>query len=197
MRGWRCSGQWWVLMKAWSTATALLSSLLLCGCAFAKPSNDQTSDPPGAPPLKCELTLSSWCIAEGVFELKRTLATDSINDRVWYLKGRFRPESILVVMEPNGCKSGFADSASLLHFTRDHPWEGRMWDRAEVQLKADGTCNLTFLLPPDDGDPMEWAYSTGLVLVRPCETQTCSGSSLSAIKAEIGVRRSKSRQAND
>jgi len=184
-------------MKALMTAATSWLSLLLCGCAFAAPSKDQASDPPAAPPLRCEFNLSSWCIAEGVFELKRALATDSIHDRVWSLKGRFRPESILIVMEPNGCKSGFADSASLLHFTRDHPWEGRMWDRAEVQLKADGTCNLTLLLPPHDGDPMEWAYSTGLVLVRPCETQTCSGSSLSAIKAEIGVRRSKSRQAND
>lgn len=162
-------------------------SLLLCGCAFATSSKDQG----GAPPLKCEFNLSSWCIAEGVFELKRTLAKDSIHDRIWYLKGRFRPESILVVMEPPGCKSGLADTAKLLHFNGDYRWKGRVWDRAEVQLKASGMCNLTILLPQDGGDQMEWAYSTGLLLVRPCETQACSGTSLSAIKAEIGVQRSK------
>lgn len=160
-------------------------SICICilgnGCVAASP----PSDVPSAPPWKCEIRLSAWCIAEGAYEITRELASDSVNDRVWVLRGRFRPESKLIILEPNGCKSGFSDVLELSGFERGIDWKGRSWDRLQVRLKSNGSCDLTILLPPYAADSMEWAFTEGIALVRPCRDDFCVGVSVAELRPKF------------
>lgn len=150
------------------------------------------ASPPGgvapAPARRCEIRSSAWCIAEGAYEISRQLASDSIHDRVWSMRGRFRPESKLVILEPNGCRSGFSNVLELSRFERDIEWQDRSWDRMLVRLKSDGSCDLTVLLPPYDGDPMEWAFADGLLLVRPCKDEVCESAGLAQLRSQFEQR---------
>lgn len=151
------------------------------GCAAASP----PSLSPSAPPWRCEIRLSTWCIAEGAYEITRQLASDSVHARVWSMRGRFRPESKLIVLEPNGCRSGFSDALELLKFERGVRWENRSWDRLQARIKSDGSCDLTVLLPPYDGDPMEWAFTSGLPQVRPCKDEACESTGLAELRPQF------------
>lgn len=140
-----------------------------------------------APPARCEIRLSAWCIAEGAHEVTRQLADDRIHDRVWTLRGRFRPESTVVIFEPNGCKAGYSDVTELKAVDPGVEWRGRAWHRLHVALKSDGTCTLSILLPPDEGDSMEWAFTSGLPLVRACKDDACEGEGLGQLKSRLAV----------
>ncbi len=154
------------------------------GCAVASPPSGSAS----APPLRCEIRLSAWCIEEGAYEITRQLANDSVHDRVWSMRGRFRPASKLVILEPNGCKSGFSNALELLKFERGVQWENGSWDRMQVRLKSDGTCDLAIMLSPYDGDPMEWAFSSGLPLIRPCKDAACESAGLGQLRPQFEQR---------
>lgn len=143
---------------------------------------------PAAPPLVCELRLSTWCIAEGAYEITRRLAQDSVNDRIWMLRGRFKADSRLVILEPNGCKKGFSDELGLLGFDKGINWENSTWDQVKVRLKSDASCDLTILIPPYNGDPMDWAFSNGLTLVRPCKDSNCTGKSAGELRPQFVQR---------
>lgn len=156
-------------------------SILGNGSAIASPPDQAAA----APPWRCELRLSSWCIADGAYEITRQLASDGVHDRIWSMRGRFRPESKLVILEPNGCNSGFSNDLRLLKFERGVRWENRFWDRLQVRLKLDGSCDLTVLLPPYDGDPLEWAFTSGLPLVRPCKDEVCESAGLAELKPKF------------
>ena len=160
---------------------ACLASLVGGSCSAASTQTPTTS----APPWKCELRLSAWCIAEGSYEINRQSADDGVHDRVWSMRGRFRPESKLIVLEPNGCGNGLSDTARLMKFEKGVARQGRSWDQLLVRLKSDASCDLTILLPPDDGDTMEWAFTSGLPLVRPCKNDACDGEGLGQIKPEL------------
>lgn len=155
--------------------------ILANGCAAASPPTGRSA----APSVRCELRLSAWCIEEGAYEITRQLADDSIHDRFWLLRGRFRPESKLVILEPNGCRTGFSDALKLLKFEHGVHWKSRSWDRLQARLKSDGTCDLTILLSPYDGDQMEWAFTEGVSLVRPCKDDVCAGAGLVQLKAQF------------
>lgn len=166
-------------------------SSLVIACGSCNVICSPVSAPP-APPRKCELTLGAWCITEGAFEINRQLAQDSLNYRIWTLRGFFRPESILVVIEPYGCRQGPSDISSLVDFQHGHKWHQRVWDRAQVRLKNDGTCNLNILFPPKSDDPMEWAFPNGFSLIRACHNGTCSDS-LTKVFDEIRQRHDKGK----
>ena len=181
-----------------------MKSLLLVASAICFLGNGcAAASPPGgvapAPARRCEIRLSAWCIAEGAYEISRQLANDSIHDRVWSMRGRFRSESKLVIFEPNGCRSGFSNALELTRFERDIEWQDRSWNRMLVRLKSDGSCDLTVLLPPYDSDPMEWAFSDGLLLVRPCigrrRRPTSAGRWWSNPEAVVPFRRTKKSPA--
>lgn len=161
---------------------SFLIGCLLClsGCASAA-----STITPAAPPRKCEIKQAVWCIEQGAFEIIDRLAQDSLHDRIWIVRGSFRPESKLVVLEPNGCRVGVSDMLSLSHYERDIKWEGRSWDRIRARLKSDGSCDLEVLMPAFDGDPMEWAFSTGLVLLKACADVECAGQSLAELKSQF------------
>ena len=174
-----CSCRKWSLLMIMIPLALFVLFALLGGCASAAPTA------PSAPPLKCELNLSSWCIAEGFSTITREFANDAINSRVWYLGGHSKPRSTMVLLEPSGCESGFSDAIKLLAFDKNYQWKGQNWDRAQIALRADGKCNLTVLLPPNETGQGGWFYSTGLILIRPCVNDSCLGPSFSEIRDEI------------
>lgn len=147
-----------------------------------------------APSLTCELRLGSWCVAEGAFQITRVLANDSVNDRIWKLSGRFRSNSVLVVKEPNGCKVGNSDVLTLMSFDQEIEWDKVSWSRARFRLKADGTCDLEVLFPKASGNPMEWAFSMGLALVRSCRDDRCEGPALSELKSQFALQYLKRKE---
>mgnify|MGYP000856548500 CR=1 FL=1 len=171
-----------------SLMAAIAACVLESGCVNASP-----NAPPSAPPARCEIRLSTWCIQEGAYEITRRLASDSVHDRFWFLRGRFKPESVLVVLEPNGCKNGLSDKVDLAEFEHQIEWQGRTWDRFKVRLKSDGSCDLTVLLPPDEGDSMEWAFTEGVPLIRPCKDTSCDDVGLVQIKPALAKLRQESR----
>ncbi len=142
---------------------------------------------PAAPPRQCEIKQAVWCIQQGATEIVDRLAEDSVHDRVWTLSDSLRPESKLVVLEPNGCRAGHSDTLDLVSYESDFTWGGRSWNRLRARLKKDGTCDLEVLIPPSpyDGDPMEWAFSTGLILVRSCLDDACTGPNLAELKPKF------------
>lgn len=165
-----------------------LLSLVLMATAnsvlSASPSIGSPSQP-SAPPRKCEIRQSVWCIDREVDEITNRIAERSIYDRIWVLQDDLRPESQLVVLEPNGCRAGRSDMLDLLSYENGFTWEGRSWGRMRARLKKDGTCDLEVLMPPYDGDPMEWAFSTGLILVRSCPDDACTGPNLAELKPKF------------
>lgn len=169
-------------MKAISWKIALcISAVLAAACT---PTLSQSA-PASAPPSKCEIKFAAWCIAEGAYKISRVLASDGVHDRIWTLSGRFRPDSKLVIFEPNGCNAGHADKAVLLGVEKAFPWQGGQWNRISVRLKRDTTCDLRILVPVAANDPMEWGYSSGLPLIRTCTKEECPAQNLGDLKTLI------------
>jgi hypothetical protein len=170
-----------------STATAILLTL---SCTSAP-----RSQTPSAPAIRCEIKFSAWCIAEGAYEITRRPALDGRYDRIWTLSGRFKPDSKMVVFEPNGCNVGFSDQkATLLNVDRTFLWQNRKWDRIGIRLKHDATCDLQILLPPENDDPMAWGYYGGLALIRICTAQKCPAQNLGDLVPQIRSERPDSLQ---
>lgn len=147
-----------------------------------------------APPIECELRHGAWCITDGAYEIYRRLVQDSVYDRVWTLRGQFRSESKLVILEPNGCTDGESDVQSLVGFQHRYEWSGRNWDRAQIRLKSNGTCDLTVLFPASSGDPLEWAMPQGFRLIRPCTDEACSRGDFTAISDQILIRHKETKK---
>lgn len=157
----------------------LLSTLGGCASAAAAPSS------PHAPAQKCEIRESAWCIDQGAFEIIDQRADDSVHDRVWIIRGYFKPESKLILLEPTGCRTGFSDTLVALGFDKNIKWRGKVWDRIRTRLKTDETCDMDVLIPPFQNDPMEWAFSVGLVLIRACPGESCTGRNMSIFRDQF------------
>jgi hypothetical protein len=154
----------------------MLGAVLACKASSGPPSLP-AGEPPaaGAPPRRCLLTRPAWCIDEEVAEVATRTEQGAGNQRSWVLSGASRPDSKLVVLEPSGCADGPANTFEFLAADRHANWGGRPWRSVTARLRKDGSCDLTVLVPPPDPDPMEWALSTGLVMVRACEGAACQG----------------------
>lgn len=134
------------------------------------------SGPPSAPPRECDIRLPVWCILQGVDKVELVNEADASHSDFWILRGSFEPESRLIILEPSGCRDGLSDTFAPLGFDSGIYWHHKIWDRVTVKLKKDGSCNLELLVPPYKADPMEWAYSNGMMLIRACQDKTCSDS---------------------
>lgn len=166
---------------------AFFLCMSLVGFASASPSQQGAS----APPQRCEIRFSAWCIVQGASVVTRRLADDGINDRTWSLEGSFLPESKLLILEPRGCKTGHADEMRLISFEKGIEWNRQTLDRAVVRIKSDRSCDLKVLFPGLTGDAREWAFSTGLALIWGCADDACTPRPLADIKpllVEQGVR---------
>lgn len=157
---------------------ALLTLLCIMPTAIAQPS---------APPVRCEITLSAWCIAEGAAEIKRILSNDSVHDRNWLLRGQFNSSSSLIVMEPNGCRGVRSNALDLIDYKEGVQWDSKTWDRMEVRLRKDGSCDLQVYLLREKY-PHDWAFSSGLNLIRGCQNEACDDPSLGELKPQIESR---------
>jgi hypothetical protein len=159
-------------------------AMLAASVGYAAPDTPS----PSAPQLRCEISLSAWCIVEGVYRLERQLANDSVHDRMWSLQGRFNPRSRMLVLEPNGCRGLYSDALTLQAFDENVKLQGETWDRLRVRLDSNGRCDLDVFIAPDTGDPLEWAFSEGLGLIRTCRDESCKGPSLAQLKPAFESR---------
>ena len=161
------------LVRAWIFGTVLCFPLGVLAQAVA-------------PRVKCEISNSAWCIAEGADLISRRVASDSQYDRIWTLQGTFRPSSQLLVFEPNGCRSNFSDVIEFVSYEPNYAWQHKKWDRLQIRLNSKGSCDLEILLTPDTNDPLEWAFSEGLGLIRACASPgECTGVSIAQLKPQF------------
>lgn len=137
--------------------------------------------PPGsgrvasAPPRECEIRLRAWCIVQEnsvISDTGRWAETDA--DHTWKIHHRDQPQSNLVILEPRGCRTALADTVEPIRFTHGLVWEAATWDEMRVRLKKDGSCDLTLRVPVATGDPLEWPFSTGRVLLVACKDDACT-----------------------
>lgn len=138
-----------------------------------------------APSVNCEIRNSVWCIADGAYSIKRELATDSVNDRIWTIGDYFKPEYKLIVLEPNGCKSGYANQTKLLSIEPNYVWNNTKWNRAFFKLKSGNDCNLTLLFSLPTYDTSKWTYPLNLELIRPCTNVECHDESLARFMPQL------------
>jgi hypothetical protein len=141
--------------------------------AIASTAVSAASSPPSAPPRECDIRLPVWCILQGVDKIELVNEADASHSDFWILRGSFEPASQLIILEPSGCRDGLSDTFTPLGFDSGIYWHRKIWDRVTVKLKKDGSCNLEFLVPPYKTDPMEWAYSNGMMLIRACQDKAC------------------------
>lgn len=156
----------------------LILSLLVfgtIGCASSALPINSFAQRPSSPPRICEIRHSAWCIDREVSEIIDKPARYLNYDRAWMLQDDLELESVLVVLEPNGCRSGFSDIFVMSNYEKDFEWDGQRWDRIQVRLKKDGSCDLGVLIAPYEGGDIGWAFSTALILVRNCVNADCSG----------------------
>lgn len=142
--------------------------------SIAAVSADVCAAPPSSPPRKCEIRQAAWCIDEEVSNITDELADVASSRRIWTLSDINYPRSSLVVMEPAGCRNGFADTVVALEFEEAVEWRGRFWDRMQVRLRADGSCDLGLWVPLPESASIEWAFSNGRKLIMACGDEKCS-----------------------
>jgi hypothetical protein len=137
-----------------------------------------------APPRKCEIRQSAWCIQQGSFEIDIRTPSDGVHDRKWVLRGQFLSTSELTVLEPNGCRSGVSDTLRLIK-SEIHQVTSMDTQELIVRLKTDGSCDLVVSYPMLDSHPLEWAFRTGLTFIQACENERCTGPNLGELKDQI------------
>lgn len=137
-----------------------------------------TTNPAAAPPRKCEIRLSAWCIYESNITIQHAPASGGEYRSVWTLWGSYWAQHPSVILEPNGCRTGLSNELRLLGFDGAFRWQDKKWNSITVRLKSDGTCDLRLLSPPLADDPDGAAFSANLSLIQACQTDGCSGPTL-------------------
>jgi hypothetical protein len=129
---------------------------------------------PTSAPRKCEIRQPAWCMYQELSEITDRLETSGPRNHIWTMYDVDHRHSVLVILEPFGCRQGFADTVVALGFDENVGWQGKTWDRMRVRLRQDGSCDLTMLVPLFDGDPLEWAFSVGRALIMACRDEKCT-----------------------
>jgi hypothetical protein len=126
-----------------------------------------------SPPRKCEIRETAWCIDQEASQITDRIGS-GIDGRVWTIFDIDYPDSKLVVIEPSGCRRAFADTVVALGFEEAVTWQGEVWDRMQVRLRVDGSCDLSLLVPLPGGTSIEWAFSNGRTLITACRDDKCT-----------------------
>ncbi|MCC2963342.1 hypothetical protein LK540_23165 [Massilia sp. IC2-278] len=142
-----------------------------------------------APPRHCDIKAGAWCIAQGTSEIHRVHDREGGFERYWTLRSAPVVDWTLTIREPWGCLDGLADTVELIHFQSSHEWKGRIWDRADVRLKSDGSCDLAVLFPLNEGTVLDWPVANGLLLIHVCTDASCDKRSLEELSKAIGAKR--------
>lgn len=81
--------------------------------------------------MHCEIVRGAWCLmsASHTIELNGPMAEDlSAEGRrmIWKMHKSYAPPNVFsVVLEPEACKEGLADTAELLQFDPEYEWRGK------------------------------------------------------------------------
>ena len=136
----------------------------------------QSQDGPSAPPRVCEIRQKAWCMYQESSEITDQQVTDSQDSEVhiWAMRNNYYPNSVLMIVEPNGCRNAFANEVKSLEYDKSIKWHGKIWDQMLVRLRTDGSCDLKLLVPVYDHSPLEWAFSVGRLLIAACPDEQCS-----------------------
>jgi hypothetical protein len=164
-----------MVRKATFLALPLVSFLLVLNHAAGADSASLSEHSAAMPPRVCEIRLRAWCIVQEnsiITDTPRWADTDA--EHTWRIHHRDQPDSSLVILEPRGCRAAVADTVEAVRFSHAVAWEGRNWDEMQVRLRKDGTCDLILRVPVFNGDPLEWPFNTGRVLLVACKDDRCS-----------------------
>ena len=140
---------------------------------------------PSSPPLHCVSEHGAWCVLDGAREQKLADAWDGQAVR---LSSPSDPDVALIVISPPACGRARADQLSFRSFEHGIKAYGQDWERMGVRLRGDGTCDLKILLPPFSSNPFEWAFSSGLQLIRACQSDKCDGPPVGLLKPVFELR---------
>jgi hypothetical protein len=140
---------------------------------------------PSSPPLHCISEHGAWCVLDGAGE--QPLATAS-GVSAFKLSDPSQSDASLIVISPVGCDRVRADQLAFLSFEHGLKRYGQEWEGISVRLRNDGTCDLQILLPQFSSNPFEWAFSSGLQLIRACKSDVCEGAPLGVLKPAFELR---------
>lgn len=155
---------------------------LLFGCL---PLHALAQASPSSPPLHCVNKHGAWCVLDGARE--QPLASVS-GMAAFKLSDPSQSDASLIVISPVGCDRVRADQLAFLSFEHGLKQYGQEWERVGVRLRNDGTCDLQILLPQFSSNPFEWAFSSGLQLIRACKSDTCEGAPVGLLKPAFELR---------
>lgn len=149
------------------------------------PASGFPQEAPSPPPLRCVSEHGAWCVLDGAREQKLADAWDGQAVR---LSNPSDPAAALVVISPPACSGVRADQLSFRSFEHGIEAYGQDWERIDVRLRGDATCDLKILLPPFSSNPFEWAFSSGLQLIRACQSDKCDGPPVGLLKPVFELR---------
>lgn len=176
---WRLSCERGLLMKI-----EFSLALLALGCLAWRPALAEATAT-DAPQQRCVRSHGAWCVLQGAAETHLSTGSSSSSYR---LSDPSHPASALIVVAPVACMRGYADQISLRSFEHGIAFQDEPWEEVVVDLRADGSCGLRILLPPSGSSPTEWAFSTGLQLIRACKSESCLGPSMGELKPFFATR---------
>lgn len=156
-------------MKGLFLAASLAAvSVPVSACVAQQPS-------PRSAPTVCEVKQAAWCLLLSDARIESVpLESDDFHS-AWFVRGERWAALPAVILEPSGCREGYADTVELRRFEAEFDWEGQTWNRVEVRLKSNGACDLSLLSPTVARDPVGSAFMATMTLVRACYTSDCSG----------------------
>jgi hypothetical protein len=140
---------------------------------------------PAAPPQHCVSNHGAWCVLEGASEA--SLAAEP-GFTASQLSNPWEAEAAMIVIAPASCSHLQADQLSVLSFEHAQHAYDHDWERLGVRLRADGKCDVKILLPEYSSNPMEWAFSSGLALLRTCRSTPCAGPLMSDLQPAFATR---------
>jgi hypothetical protein len=132
-----------------------------------------------APPIKCEITLSVWCITlfNGQVELK-----DNETSRVWSIHNEDMRDGPLVIIEHRRC-IGQSSANPVLVYHRVLKTEGAQINTIKYSLTGDG-CSLEFQWPV--GPIVEPSYKQMVLYGILVEASNSAKTQLFSISSTLG-----------
>ena len=161
----------WMVGMALSITLAGISS-----SASAFELIEQSNNAPAAPIRVCEIRQKAWCMYQEDSEITDQPVTErrDAGNHIWSMRSMYHPDDVIMIIEPDGCRNNFANEVRSLGFDENVKWHGRTWDGMRIRLRTDGSCDLQLLVSPYDGNPLEWAFSVGRLLIAACPDDKCT-----------------------
>lgn len=101
----------------------------------------------GAPQIRCEISVASWCIAtfDGAISMK-----DGGDDRIWTLLARGAPsDQPMIIVENKSCSDYANEEQKVIERGKEISFRGLRYQSFIYKLNSNG-CRLEFKLPLGD-----------------------------------------------